>query len=243
MTNKKVLWVLAARSGSKSVPHKNIKPLAGVPLLSYRIKSALAFADKEDVIISTDSEHYAEIAESFGAKVPFIRPAELASDTAKSVDVVLHAMKWAESTGKIYDAVGLLEATSPFITSKQLMEAVNVLFGEEDAENIVAVREARPSTFFIQLYEKYLTKLAHNIASQGALRRQEEKQEVTPSGGFYISKWDIFKQKKTFYSDRTLAFLVPDINGLEIDETLDWLWAEFLIEKKIIDIDDLVRVD
>lgn len=243
MLDKRVLWILAARSGSKSIQNKNIKLLAGQPLLSYRIKSALAFADKEDVIISTDSEQYAQIAESCGAKVPFIRPAELASDNAKSVDVVLHAMNWAESTGRVYDAVGLLEPTSPFITSKQLIGAVNSLFMEPEAESIVAVRETRPSTFYIQPNEKYLDKISYNITNQGSLRRQEEKQEITPSGGFYISKWDIFKQNKTFYSGKTLAFLVPDINGLEIDELLDWTWAEFLIEKKIINIDDLVKVD
>lgn len=240
---QKVLWVVTARAGSKSIPDKNIKPLGGIPLLAYRVKSALTFAEKDDVWISTDSKDYAEIAVSYGAMVPFLRPAELAIDTARSADVVLHAMKWAESLGKRYDAVGLLEPTSPFVTYSQLIEAVDSLFAEKEACSIVAVRESRPSTYYIQQENKYLSVVAENIASGGILRRQDLKREITPSGGFYISKWDAFKEDKSFYTERTLSFLLPDINGLEIDEPLDWLWAEFLIEKGMIERSDLFRIN
>lgn len=239
----KILWVVTARAGSKSIPDKNIKSLGGIPLLAYRVKSALTIAGKGDVWISTDSKHYAEIAASFGAVVPFIRPSELATDTARSADVVLHAMNWAESSGKRYEAICLLEPTSPFVKYSQLTEAVNNLFVEKDACSIVAVREARPSTYYIQQEDKYLSIVASNIQSGGILRRQDLKKEITPSGGFYISKWDAFKQDESFYTDRTLSFLLPDINGLEIDEPLDWLWAEFLIEKGLINKSDLFRTD
>ena len=240
---QKILWVVTARAGSKSIPDKNIKQLGGIPLLAYRIQSVLTFADREDVLISTDSKQYAEIAESFGATVPFIRPTELATDTAKSADVVLHAMNWAESSGRRYDAVGLLEPTSPFVNYAQLIEAVDRLFAEKDACSIVAVRESRPSTYYIQPEDKYLSIVARNIVSGGILRRQDLKREITPSGGFYIAKWSAFKRDKSFYTERTLSFLLPDINGLEIDEPLDWVWAEFLIEKGMINATDLFRAN
>jgi CMP-N,N'-diacetyllegionaminic acid synthase len=235
----KILWIIPARSGSKSISHKNIKKLAGIPLIGYRIKSALTIAEKEDVWVSTDSQEYAGIAQEYGATIPFIRPPELATDHAKSADVVLHAMYWAESLSRKYDAVGLLEPTSPFIKSSVLVSAVDNLFTESEAENIVAVRSVNPTTFYIQEEDKYLSKIAKNIQSIGAIRRQDEKREVTPSGGFYIAKWEAFKQNRSFYTTKTMGYLVTDVEGIEIDEPIDWDWAEFLLDRKKISFEDI----
>lgn len=237
-----VLWLIAARSGSKGIPHKNIKILGTLPLLAYRIKSVRAFARQEDVWISTDSQEYAEIARSFGATIPFIRPEKLAADNAKSIDVVLHTIEFAENHGKKYTAIGLLEPTAPFITAEHLYQAVEQLFADEEAENIVAVRKVRPSTFYVQEEARYLKILADKIRQQGVFRRQDEKTEITPSGGFYIAKWDSIKMNKSFYTAKTLSYLVPNIHGLEIDETIDWLWAEFLIKENIINQSDMFEM-
>lgn len=232
--NKKLLWLIAARKGSKSIKNKNIKLLGGLPLMVYRIKSALSIAIKEDVWVTTDSIEYAELAKSYGANVPFIRPKELAMDNSSSIDVVLHAVDWAESHGYRYAGIGLLEPTSPFITVNQLINATIELFTNSEAENIVAVRIVHPHTFFIQENDKYLSILAERLRSVPRWRRQDQKDEITPSGGFYISKWEAFKKNKTFYTDKTLSFLVPGLSGLEIDESLDWLWAEFLLTNGFI---------
>lgn len=235
-----VLWLVTARSGSKSIPNKNIKPLGGRPLLAYRIQSALSFASAADVWISTDCEGYAEIARSFGATVPFMRPPELATDTAKSADVILHAISWAEAHQKKYQAIGVLEPTSPFIFPNQLHEAAQLLSKNHEADGIVAVRQVRPSTYSVQSHDTYLDVLAKRIREQGSTRRQEEPLEITPSGGFYISKWESFKMHKTLYTEKTMPYLVPDICSLEIDEPIDWMWAEFLLEKGYIKAEDLV---
>ena len=235
---EKVLWVIAARAGSKGIPDKNIKPLCGIPLLAYRIRSALKIAHREDVIISTDSKKYARIAADYGVTVPFIRPSELSTDTAASADVIWHAMQWAESSGRRYDAVGLLEPTSPFLYANRLFEAVKRLFKNDEAENIVAVRKVSPSTFYIQKESEYLDVISRRIAREGFLRRQDERSEVTPSGGFYIAKWSSFKSNKSFYTDKTLSFLVSDIEGLEIDEPLDWEFAEFIVENHLENLSD-----
>ncbi len=237
---KKILWLIAARSGSKSIPDKNIKPLGGVPLLCYRIKTVLKFANPEDVWISTDSRKYADIAEKCGAVAPFLRPPELASDNALPMGIVAHAMQWADDHKGHYDAVGLLEPTSPFVKSSTLIKAVNNLFNDNNADSIIAVRSVRPGTFYIQDDSKYLSKIAKNIASAKFLRRQDEKSEITPSGGFYISKWESFKKKGAYYTDKALSYRVSDLEGLEIDEPIDWDWAEFLIEKKKIDLKDII---
>ena len=229
-----ILWLISARAGSKSILNKNIKVLCGFPLLAYRIKTALAISRPCDVWVSTDSQEYADIAKSYGAVIPFLRPDILSTDNASSVDVVLHAMLHAEKLGKKYDAIGLLEPTSPFITSKQLSESLNELFNDKDAENIVAVRSVRPHTYFVQEKSKYLNTLANKFNLSSKLRRQDRTDEITPSGGFYISKWNSFLKNKTFYTEKTLQFQVSDFHGIEIDEPVDWLWAEFLLEKSII---------
>ena len=235
MNQKKILWLITARKNSKSIPDKNIKLLGGYPLISFRIKSALATKFPKDIWVSTDSEEYARLSQDYGASIPFIRPDFLASDDASSVDVVLHAMDFATKKNLKYDYIGLLEPTSPFINSTQLDLALNTLNSSIEASAIVAIRESRPNRIFIQEDSRYLTELADNIRSLTKIGRQFFKKEITPSGGFYISKWDNFLVDKTFYSQKTLGYYVDDISGLEIDEPLDWEFAEFIIEKKLFD--------
>jgi len=232
MKNIKVLWLVAARSGSKSVPHKNIRLLNGLPLLAYRIKSALKSDYPQEVWISTDSEEYAQLAKSNGAEVPFLRPVELAQDHSNSVDVVLHAMNYAKEHNFEFDFIGLLEPTSPFISAKQLNEAIIQLANTVGAHSIVAVKESRPNTIFIQDDAPYLDVLAENLAEFSKIGRQEFKKQITPSGGFYIAKWDAFLIDKSFYTKKTLAFLVNEIAALEIDEPIDFLFADFIACKE-----------
>ncbi len=235
----RILWLVPARSGSRSIPHKNIKKLGEYPLFAYRIKSALSISSADDVWVSTDSEEYARIAKGFGATIPFIRPKELASGTATSADVVLHAINEAEKRGLRYSGLGLLEPTSPFIGYSQLANAVQQLFDNEEAENIVAVRESRPNSYFIQKDSEYLAELAERLSLLKSHARQAFAREITPSGGFYIARWDSFKKSKTFYTDKTLSYLVGAASELEIDEPNDWYYAEFLLQKGLINISDI----
>lgn len=234
---KKVLYIITARSGSKSIPNKNIKKIGELELLSYKIKSALKVANKEDVWLSTDSELYAEIGKKAGATIPFIRPKELSTDTTQSADVILHAMNFAQECGLKYDALCLLEPTVPFVPYDLLNQALEKLYEDKDTENVLAVKRVSPGTFFIQNDEKYLWKIAQNVRqNNGVKRRQDETPEITPSGCFYFAKWDSFLKHKSFFTNKTLAFLVDDLYCTEIDEPLDLLWSEFLVEKSLIDM-------
>ncbi|SHG27202.1 N-acylneuraminate cytidylyltransferase/CMP-N,N'-diacetyllegionaminic acid synthase [Flavobacterium segetis] len=226
---KKVLWLITARSGSKSIPDKNIKILGNQPLISYRIQTARNTQISSDIWVSTDSEKYAQIAKEYGAEIPFLRPDYLATDEASSVNVVLHAMDYAFSLDKKYDFIGLLEPTSPFVKSLDLEKAIDLLDKNENASSIVATRESRPNRIFIQKEDDYLSELADNLKLYTKLGRQSFGKEITPSGGFYISKWDDFIKTKSFYTEKTLSYLLDDISGLEIDEPLDWQFAEFII--------------
>jgi len=229
---KKVLWLVVARSGSKSIKDKNIKLLDGLPLLAYRIKAALASELSGDVWISTDSNLYAETAKKFGAIVPFIRPSALAGDNSSSIDVTLHAMNHAEQGGLSYDYIALLEPTSPFVNVTDMDRAIERLDSHKSATGIVAVKASRPSTVFIQENSEFLESLAKNLEKTTNLGRQHFKEEITPSGGFYIKKWESMLADKSFYTSLTLSYLLDDISGLEIDEPIDWTWAEFIINTK-----------
>ena len=225
----RVLWLVPARSGSKGIHDKNIKILGDKPLLAYRILNTPDLKNGSELWLSTDSKEYSEIAKKYGCKVPFIRPEYLSRDDSSSIDVVLHAMEFSESSELTFDYIGLLEPTSPFVSKMDLINALTELDNDRDANSIVAVRESRPNTNFIQDESKYLSIISSKIKSLSKVSRQNFVKQITPSGGFYISRWDNFKYHKTFYTQKTLPYMLDDIRGLEIDEPFDWLIAETII--------------
>lgn len=235
-----VLFLITARSGSKGVVNKNIKELFGIPLLAIRGLSALKLTDKENVWLSTDSEEYIQIGKKFGINVPFIRPEHLANDNASSADVVLHAMSHAESIGKKYKMIALLEPTSPFVYYEDIKNAILKLKANDEAVAIVATKEVETASIFVQQDGLYLNVLADNLKKRQTMRRQDFGKEITPSGGFYIAKWDDFLKHKTFYTEKTLSYILPEECSLEIDNEMQFKWAEFLIEKSEINKENIL---
>ncbi|SEL00376.1 hypothetical protein SAMN04488505_1011298 [Chitinophaga rupis] len=136
--------------------------------------------------------------------------------------------------GLTFDYIGLLEPTSPFVYYQYLQEAVEKLDSQADADAIVAVRESTPHPFFVQDDHIFLDKISENISHLHFMGRQHFKKQITPSGGFYIARTQAFMKARTFYTAATMSFLLPFECELEIDQERDWLWAEFLCEKKII---------
>ena len=141
MKDKKILFVIPARGGSKGLPGKNIRPMNGKPLINYTVETALQMKNFCDarVIVSTDSKEIADTAKSAGAEIPFMRPDELAQDTSTSMDVILHALNFFESKGEKFDLLCMLEATSPQRSADDLKNAFELLFSTKDAESIVGV--------------------------------------------------------------------------------------------------------
>lgn len=232
----RVLWIIPARAGSQGIAHKNVKELGGHPLLAWRISSALAIAAAEDVWVSTDSAEYAAIAEPYGATVPGLRPAELATALAGSAAVVQHAMDLATERGAAYDAVGLLQPTSPFVRPESLRGAVEALQASTEADGLVATRQVRPSTFYVQPETPYLDVIARRLAEKaGVPRRQDELLEVAPSGGIYLARWQGFRRHGGFYTEKTLGYRLTDLEAVDVDEQLDWDWADFLVRSGRID--------
>ena len=171
--NKKILAIIPARGGSKGLPNKNIKPLCGKPLIGWSIEQAGGSAYIDEIFVSTDSAEIASVAESFGIEVPFLRPAELATDTSPSSEFVLHTIDYYRSQGQEFDYILLLEPTSPLRDVADINTAIEQLLNHKTAKSIVGVSkvEATHPAFLVNLSKEGL--LEPYLGEMKALRRQE----------------------------------------------------------------------
>ncbi len=234
----KVLFVITARGGSKGVPKKNIRILGGMPLIAYKIIAAKKCRYENRIIVSTDDRDIAEVAKNYGAEVPFIRPAKLATDLASSADVVLHSINWvSENSQEKYDYVCLLEPSSPFASYKDLNEALR-LIEENDADTLLGVREVDVTTNFIHPLDNNgkLSEFYYAIKELKSIRRQDQKKEYTMNGCMYIAKWDYFLKNKLFHSENSIPYIMPEESSIEIDTILDYEIACRIVEKGLIDV-------
>ena len=235
-----ILYLITARGGSKSVPKKNLRKIAGLSLVGFKARSALKSKYCTDLIISTDSQYIQQEAMLHGVSVPFTRPKHLATDTASSMDVVVHAMDWIENnTASKYDAVMLLEPSSPFAKSIDYDAAVEMML-RNSANVVVGVRETEINSMFAGELDLdgRITNIIDNISNHELLRRQDFGQEYTMNGGFYLFKWDFFKRTQNIYRDRdnSFGYIMDRYHSIEIDELIDLEWAEFLVEYGYVDM-------
>lgn len=233
----KVLFVVTARGGSKGVPKKNIKLLGGIPLIAYKIIAARKCQYDKRIIVSTDDEEIARISREYGAEVPFLRPPELATDSAASMDVVLHALNWVSQNDKEkYDYVCLLEPSSPFASYKDLDEAIKQIM-ESGADTLLGVKEAAVSTNFIHSLDDKggLSNFYYAVKDLPSVRRQDQKKEYTLNGCMYIARWDYLMRNHTFHAENSLPYIMQEETSIEIDTRLDFEIASKVIESGFID--------
>lgn len=226
----KILWLIPARSGSKGIPDKCIKVLGDKPLIAHRIAQVTTLLEDSMLWISTDSKEYATIAASYGCPAPFLRPKSLSGDLASSNDVTLHAMNFAAQQGLQFDYIALLQPTSPFVKTKHLIQAVDILEADANAKAIVAVKETKTHTSLIQSKQLYLDAISSNLSDVSSLARQQFEPQITPCGGFYIAEWEFFLENKTFFTPRTRAFVLEGLETFDIDVPLDWKIAEAFVQ-------------
>ena len=192
------------------------------------------------LIISTDSPEIQQVASQYGVEAPFTRPAKLATDTASSIDVILHAMDWIENeTDEHYDALMLLEPSSPFARSVDYDNAVTLMV-ERDANLVVGVREMEVNSVFVGPMDNAgrITQIIDQMSAINAVRRLDTETEYTANGALYLFKWEFFKQQKSMYSDRDRSFgyIMDRYHSIEIDEMIDLHWAEFLSNNHYVDM-------
>ena len=231
---KKILGIIPARGGSKGLPGKNILPLLGKPLILWTIEQAFLSRHLDKIIVSTEDEEIAEIAKKNGAEVPFIRPVELATDHAKGIDVVIHAIDWFETNKNYFDMFMLLQPTSPLRTSQDIDNAVGRLFLKK-AKGIVSVcEEEHPPLWTNVLPVDGCMKdfLKPEILNKN---RQEIQVFYRINGAIYLAYCNYLKSQKSFFGKETYAYVMPRERSIDIDTDIDFKFAEFLLQSIQLD--------
>jgi CMP-N-acetylneuraminic acid synthetase len=229
-----ILGIIPARGGSKGVPGKNIKLLNGKPLLQYTAEIALESKYLTEVILSSDDTQIVTVAKSLGIQVPFLRPKELAQDTTPTIDVIIHALQWYESQAIFFDAVCLLQVTSPFRTVEFLNKAIEK-FITSGCDSLVSVQKVP---------HEYNPHWTFEVNSEGNLkiatgedqivnRRQELPDVYHRDGSIYITKTEVLLQQHSLYG-KSISFIEssPEFY-VNIDTLADWEKAEQMIKNNL----------
>ena len=229
IAGKSVLGLVPARGGSKGLPGKNLRPMLGKPLLAWTIECAAACPAVDAVVVSTDDAAIADTAIGLGAEAPFLRPAGLATDTASSIDVVLHALDTLATGGRVFDIVVLLEPTSPLREVSDIAGALDRLVGAPAVESVVGVARVENvhPAFLYRLTEGQLR--PYTGAQPTGLRRQDLDPLYFVEGSVYASFVAALRAKRSFYHERTAPWVVARYKSLEIDELSDFIAVEALL--------------
>lgn len=221
----KVLALIPARGGSKSIPRKNIMPLAGKPLIGWTIDAARASFGIDRLVVSTEDEEIATVARQFGADIPFMRPAELAADDTPSIAPVVHAIQQLPC----YDWLLLLQPTSPLRSVADIEGILNFCrtSGESSAVSVCEVGK--------HPYWMYHRDGSHRLKAiirgrPEITRRQDLPPAYTLNGALYLARTDWLIEHKTFIGPDTLGYVMPPERSADLDTFQDWRWIEYLIE-------------
>ncbi len=228
-----ILGIIPARGGSKGVKNKNIRDVAGKPLIEYTIEDAINSNSLTDFLVSTDSKEIAAISRNAGAPVPFLRPAELATDTASSLGVVQHAITEYESQNQTkVDLAVLLQPTTPLRTPRDIDESI-AMFDQSKEDSLVtcySTKDAHPN----HLYEQGWSNCLRALRNQDTIpdRRQDFEPVYILNGAVYISTRELIFEAGTIHTNTPVGYQMPRERSVNIDEPFDLEIAEFLIKKQ-----------
>jgi CMP-N,N'-diacetyllegionaminic acid synthase len=215
--------LIPARGGSKGIPRKNIRMIAGKPLIAWTIEAALASDGLDAVIVSTEDEEIAAVSRAAGAEVPFLRPVELAADETPGVDPVLHAIDMLPD----HDAVLLLQATSPLRTTADI-DGLLALAERTVAPAIVSVCEPEDHpNWMYRMEEGGLLRPA--IPAAEIKRRQDLPTLYSLNGAMYFARTEWLRARRSFLGPETLGYPMAPERSIDIDGPLDWRIAEMLL--------------
>ncbi len=226
------LVIIPARGGSKGIPHKNIKPLAGKPLIEYTIDVARAIVPDENICVSTDDPEIIKVVEDYGLNVPFVRPEELATDKAGTYEVLLHALNFYEDQGKYFDNVILLQNTSPFRNAEHVEEALKLYSPAIDM--VVSVKETASNPYY-NCFEENNEGYLHISKGDGLYtRRQDVPKAYEYNGAIYVINPDSLKKMPLGKFTHRVKYVMDDMHSVDLDNMIDWKFAELIINENLI---------
>lgn len=228
--------MMAMRSGSKGVKDKNIRPLGGLPLFAHAARAVLgsqACREGGTLLVNTDSENYAKIANEYGAITPFIRPGNMARDGSPIREAIDYTFNFFEKKAETFDLFALIQATSPFTVSADLDRAVTLLKSESRVKSVISVTEVDvPPVWCNTLAETLSMKdfLSKEIRQKN---RQELPQYYRVTGAVRIARWTDFRANSyDWYFDDAKALIIDRSRSIDIDTEEDFSYAEFLLQNR-----------
>jgi CMP-N-acetylneuraminic acid synthetase len=217
-----VLGLIPARGGSKGIPRKNVRTIAGKPLIAWTIEAALASERLDRVVVTTDDHEIADVAAAYGADVPFMRPAKLACDETPGIEPVLHAIQMLPG----FDRIALLQPTSPLRVVADIEAAVAMA---EEAASVVSVTEARHEGWIFPMDASGLLEIGDGDL---ATRRQDMARRYALNGAIYVATVRAIRENRSFLAPGVLGYTMPAERSIDIDDWLDWQTAEMLLSRR-----------
>lgn len=218
----KNICIIPARGGSKRIPHKNIRPFMGKPIIAYSIEAALKSNLFDEVMVSTDNKYFAEIAKKYGANVPFLRSEKTAGDYAGTEDVIFEVIDRYKNMGKEFDNFCCIYSTAPFVTVENLKKCYELISDTIDSSFSV-VEYSYPIQRSL-LIEKERIKMA--FPEYFDARSQDLEKRYHDAGQFYFSKVDSFYKYKTLWGPNTAPLVLSELEVQDLDTETDWKLAE-----------------
>lgn len=228
----KALYIIPARGGSKGIPHKNIKVLDGKPLICHSIDIARMFTSDENICVTTDDDEILAVVEDYGLKVPFKRPEALATDTAGTYEVIMHALDFYKANGKYYDIVVILQPTSPFRRYDDVKKCLDLY--SDNYDMVVSVKRASANPYY-DCFEPNKNGFLTISKGNGSYRRRQDAPAVYEyNGAVYVMRVEAL-EKMNYDDFKRIGFIeMDDYSSLDLDTMLDWKYAELLLEEGLI---------
>lgn len=233
--NSRAVAFIPARSGSKRIPNKNIKPLAGHPMLAYTVRAALDSDVFDAVICATDSQSYADVAQHYGAEVPFLRPAEMSGDKSPDIEWVVWALNALKAQGRDYDIFSILRPTSPFRLPQTIQRAWQAFSSDPTADSLRAVEKCKqhPGKMWVLRGQRMLPVMPFtNGATPWHSSQYAALPEIYVQDASLEIAWSrVPLERNSIAGEAIIPFVSQGLEGFDVNEPEDWLLAEHYLAK------------
>lgn len=230
----RILFIIPARGGSKGIPGKNIRPMGGIPLICRSIDIARKFVDDKDICVTTDSDEIIDVVKKHGMDVPFKRPDYLATDTASSYDVLIHALDFYKEKGIEYDWMVLLQPTTPFRKEEDLRKMLDMM--TDDLDMVVSVKQAETNPYYncYSVNEKGFLQKFIMSQNSGYGRQQAKPAIYEKNGSVYVIKISSLRKQKINDFKKVRLYEMDKVYSIDLDEPLDWIFAEAVLNAELV---------